>query len=159
MVSITTKLGVSSITGMPRYVICIKSAQGHRNYYFRYREARYRLPKINTREFAAAYSARLVEHGLLREAQQPARPRTLRKSHVYFIQNTETGAIKIGIANWPEGRLAEMQVGNHAELCLLASFLGGRNEERALHERFIAHHIRGEWFQSHPDLMDEIRRV
>lgn len=31
--------------------------------------------------------------------------------------------------------------------------------ERAYHERFMKHHLRGDWFSPHPDILAEIERL
>lgn len=80
--------------------------------------------------------------------------------YVYFVQAGEGGPIKIGIGADPDERLHAMQIGNHAELFLLAAIPGTAAMERELHERFAAGRIRGEWFEaSTPGLRAEIVRA
>lgn len=68
-------------------------------------------------------------------------------SHVYFVQAGENGPVKIGLAEDPDRRVAELQTGCFAELRLLGTIAGDRGTERALHERFADYRIRGEWFE------------
>lgn len=76
---------------------------------------------------------------------------------VYFIQAGDGGPVKIGIASDPEKRLAEMQVGNHVELILLAVRPGSADLERRIHARLLPGLIRGEWFRADTDgLSDEV---
>lgn len=65
---------------------------------------------------------------------------------VYAIQAGAGGPIKIGIAADPNKRLQNLQTASYTKLQLIAAFEGGRREERALHERFAAHRLEGEWF-------------
>jgi hypothetical protein len=76
---------------------------------------------------------------------------------VYFVQATSrVGPIKIGKAEEPLSRLAELQQGSPIELCILATTAGGLKLERALHARFAEFRIHGEWFQPAPVLLDYI---
>lgn len=73
---------------------------------------------------------------------------------VYFIQHGEAGEIKIGTTGGsPQGRMASLQTGAPLELRLLVSVPGGPADERALHERFAEHRLRGEWFRPAPALL------
>lgn len=73
---------------------------------------------------------------------------------VYFIQEGDDGAVKIGTTvGSPMARLAALQTGNSKKLTLLASIPGGPKEETALHERFCSLRLHGEWFQSTPELL------
>ncbi len=73
---------------------------------------------------------------------------------VYFIQDGPGGAIKIGVtAGSPQVRLSALQTGNPRRLELLASIPGSSREEAALHERFAALRIQGEWFRADDRLL------
>lgn len=71
---------------------------------------------------------------------------------VYFIEDKSSRAIKIGVANDPAARLAELQVGNPDRLVLLGAIPGGYADEMKLHERFADHRCGGEWFRDHPSI-------
>lgn len=72
---------------------------------------------------------------------------------IYFIQAELSGAVKIGYGKDPEKRKAELQVGNHERLRLITTCEGSWREERWLHDRLKTHHIRGEWFRPHEDVL------
>lgn len=80
-------------------------------------------------------------------------------SLVYFVQTEEEdgspGPIKIGISARSNltNRLSSMQTDNHRKLWFVAGLTGNGELERALHRRFDAHRIRGEWFHPHPDIL------
>jgi hypothetical protein len=101
---------------------------------------------------------------LLREGFDPANERPapqedrFRLSMVYFIAG-DVGAIKIGISCHVEGRLIAIQTGSPIPLRILAVTPGSYREERAYHQRFAAHRLHGEWFDRHPEIMDEIDRL
>lgn len=78
---------------------------------------------------------------------------------VYFIGCGTEGPVKIGIAAKPHERLGTLQTGHHEKLHLLAVTTGGREAELAYHEKFSAHHARGEWFARHPSILAEIARL
>lgn len=66
----------------------------------------------------------------------------------YFIQSGVDGPIKIGKAENPENRLAELQTGSPDSLRLIGKLKG--DHEKDLHCRFHKLHFRGEWFN--PDV-------
>jgi hypothetical protein len=72
---------------------------------------------------------------------------------VYFIVCRETERCKIGFTKGdPLKRLRNMQTGAAGELRLLAAQPGNIETERALHERFAAQNVHGEWFDVTDDL-------
>jgi hypothetical protein len=79
---------------------------------------------------------------------------------VYFIQATdEIGPIKIGTSEDVPARIRQLEATYNRPLAVLATMPGGRDEERAIHERFS--HLRfgrTEQFQPDPDLLDFISR-
>jgi len=78
--------------------------------------------------------------------------------YVYLIRSgRKKGAIKIGVASNIEKRISELQTGNPAELCLVASIPCSSRKhaydiEKGLHKRLRRWHIRGEWFDGKLDL-------
>lgn len=70
---------------------------------------------------------------------------------VYFIQDTSSGAIKIGVSRNPAARLSALQTAHHSELRLLGVMDGMEQEERMLHQQFRC--IRGEWFSPSQELL------
>lgn len=74
------------------------------------------------------------------------------RSWIYFIQ-AESGPIKIGLTTDTHKRVGKLQCGNHETLTLLARTPGRASDEKRLHTRFAEHHIRGEWFKPHADIL------
>lgn len=90
--------------------------------------------------------------------RQKGRPN---RAFVYFIQ-TESGDIKIGIAENPIWRLERIQDYHPRPLKLLLIVAGNTDLERALHLRFEKLNLRGEWFRGEAELMvwiEEVRRL
>ncbi len=77
--------------------------------------------------------------------------------YVYFIRE-EGGAVKIGYTHELDKRLRALQTANPRLLAVLGIVAGERALEGKLHRRFIASHIRGEWFDYSEDLADFVRK-
>jgi hypothetical protein len=73
---------------------------------------------------------------------------------VYFIQQGDTGPIKIGTTTEFKKRFTSIRSVN-IFVRVLGIMVGGRKEEQQLHKRFSAYRIEGEWF--HP--VDEIMQL
>jgi hypothetical protein len=65
---------------------------------------------------------------------------------VYFIADTKSNAVKIGVAKDVNLRLKSLQCANPNELTLLKVINGGYKKEKELHERFKNEQIRNEWY-------------
>lgn len=68
--------------------------------------------------------------------------------YVYVIQAHAESPIKIGLATDVRHRMGELQTGNPYPLRLLYVFCGSFEAEQALHRRFAAFRMCGEWFSS-----------
>jgi hypothetical protein len=80
--------------------------------------------------------------------------------NLYFIQEGKSGPIKIGWTAGPaEGRRKSGQVFNSRELRIIAELQDYPDSEKTWHQRFAAHHIRGEWFKPAPDLVAAIKHA
>lgn len=71
---------------------------------------------------------------------------------VYFLRAGESGAVKIGFATDLRSRIRGIETGNHEELHIIAAMNGTAADEKALHKKFAAYRIRGEWFKYAGDL-------
>jgi hypothetical protein len=82
------------------------------------------------------------------------------KSWIYFARCGEQGPIKIGHADDPHRRVADLNVGSPVQLFLLCAMLSDRavEEEDELHDRLCAHRVRGEWFEAGP-VLEEMKRL
>ena len=79
---------------------------------------------------------------------------------VYFIQEEETGRIKIGFSEkHPNGRLKDFQTGNSNKLNLLGYIEGTYEDESNLHREFYEERGNGEWFEPSPRLNDRIKEL
>lgn len=79
--------------------------------------------------------------------------------NVYFIQEGENRAIKIGSADDVNKRIKELQTGNSDELTLLHATTGGFTLETHLRKRFKKYHKRGEWYYSSEELLNFINEL
>lgn len=109
-------------------------------------------------------TARIQEHlAAIRAADADLRalgyrsPRTLMADDLYFIQDTECSAIKIGRSRNPHARLRELQAGNPHRLSLLAVAEGRGEREFQWHRAFSADRLCGEWFAVTADLLEMIK--
>lgn len=77
---------------------------------------------------------------------------------IYFIQGKDgLGLVKIGVANDPKKRLADLQRTSPIELEIIGSRPGDTFVERELHERFADFRAHGEWFEPSPVILAEAR--
>jgi len=71
-------------------------------------------------------------------------------NQVYFVENVETGRIKVGFTDGSvTQRVASLQTGSDAQLRLLGvipALSGEGTTELQLHRRLRRFHYRGEWF-------------
>ena len=74
---------------------------------------------------------------------------------IYVIQVGKDGPVKIGFtASNPKTRRSSIQASHHATLILRGTIEGSEKTEKALHARFSATRIRGEWFAVSPELRE-----
>jgi hypothetical protein len=76
-------------------------------------------------------------------------------SYVYLI--TSSNAVKIGVSNNPQKRLATLQTANHEPLRLFFEIRCSSDElaykvESCLHERYSTYRLNGEWFMIDPNI-------
>lgn len=67
--------------------------------------------------------------------------------YVYFIQAEHGGPVKIGHTKDLAHRLAELQSASPYPLVIRSAFLGSLQDETAMHQRFAAKRLHGEWFE------------
>ena len=74
-------------------------------------------------------------------------------SWVYFMQDVETGLIKIGESRNPPGRKTQIEQSAQCRLEILATIPQPVPIERLLHFRFEYCRVHGEWFRPDPELL------
>lgn len=81
--------------------------------------------------------------------------------YVYFVRAGRSGRIKIGKSRDPHARLEVMSCGSPERLTLVAMYLADdmHAEELAVHARFSAERLHGEWFMSTPRLRAYVESV
>jgi hypothetical protein len=79
--------------------------------------------------------------------------------YIYLIRSQQ--CFKIGIANNPEVRILELQIGNPVKLELVVSyeFENADPVEWALHQKFAKKRVSGEWFALEQQEVDEFNRI
>jgi hypothetical protein len=75
-----------------------------------------------------------------------------RKSVVYFVRD-QAGRIKIGLSSNVQRRLLEIRKMVKGPVALLGTIDGDMRTELALHERFAADRLEGEWFRASEAVM------
>lgn len=75
---------------------------------------------------------------------------------IYFIQaNAPEGPVKIGYTRRRVSqRLAEGQTFSPEKLTVLVEAPGTLADEAKLHQTFVKHHLRGEWFVFAPEIQE-----
>mgnify|MGYP003589634014 CR=1 FL=1 len=81
------------------------------------------------------------------------------KTYVYFIWDRANNAVKIGCTKSPRRKVLELQYGNPNRLELVVAFEGGLDVEAALHQRFAASKIRGDWHEVTEELADLVAEI
>lgn len=79
-------------------------------------------------------------------------------ARVYFVQDGESGPIKIGTSTNIKNRMYQLRANAKNDLVLLALIGGGRWVESLLHTLFSHIRIRGEWFHPAPELLEYIEK-
>lgn len=78
---------------------------------------------------------------------------------VYFVQNGESGPIKIGYTRNIKNRMGSLRT-EHGRACtLLATCPGGKSKEYSYHFQFAAGCVDKEWFHPSEALLAEIERL
>lgn len=77
---------------------------------------------------------------------------------VYFIMETLTGHVKIGVSGRPADRLQSLQTASSKPLVLMACIHGSYPLEKELHARFADRRVIGEWFNITVDDVGEVLR-
>lgn len=75
---------------------------------------------------------------------------------IYFIQESGSGAIKIGWSNSTEARKNALQIGTPHSLTILGEVPGEHSVESKIHKKFDHLRISGEWFKPEKELLDFI---
>lgn len=81
------------------------------------------------------------------------------KKAIYFMQETDSGAIKIGFSRNVGIRKNNMQTNNSSELKTLGLIEGSIADEMKIHQKFGHLRIRGEWYKPEAELLDFITLV
>jgi hypothetical protein len=93
-----------------------------------------------------------------RDHQRHGTPRG--REYVYFAQaGGPEGLLKIGFSKNPWARVSDMQTSNAERIELLATERGTLDDERALHERFAADRVNGEWFAPSQEIMGYVAGI
>ena len=85
-------------------------------------------------------------------------PRLDGPPRVYFIAVGDE-AIKIGVSQNVEARMASLQTGNYEKLRLIGSIPGDVTTEKKFHRVFAKYHVHGEWFKAAPPLLQFIEFI
>ena len=93
---------------------------------------------------------------LATRSDEEANSRYPRGERVYFIQ-ASGGLIKIGCTRDLRKRWANLRTLIPVDLTLLGSIPGYRDIEHALHVRFEASRVHGEWFKPSPEILSLAR--
>jgi hypothetical protein len=112
--------------------------------------------RLLTPEEQAQRRAECEERTRQCRAEAEERRRLKARRWVYFVQGVAGGPIKIGISRDVERRRTELQRVERQPLRVLATIEGTMADESALHARFVAHRLRGEWFSPAPELLSHI---
>lgn len=80
-------------------------------------------------------------------------PNRVRTDSVYFIQDPDTGLIKIGFSTNPYERIRMLTYKAKTLLDVLLVIRGPKTLEKRLHQRFNPIRVQGEWFKPEEELL------
>ena len=79
----------------------------------------------------------------------------IKQKSIYFIVDDDSKAVKIGVADFPEFRLQDLQVGNPHKLRLAKVIQNGSHKlEQELHRLFSDYVLGGEWYRLTKEIED-----
>lgn len=81
------------------------------------------------------------------------------KEFIYVIQNSVTKSVKIGYANNPYRRLAQLQTSNESMLILKGCIKGNVSNERTIQAFFKKYNIFNEWFEFSNPIKEYVSRA
>lgn len=117
-------------------------------YYRRSSGSRSRLPFDPTDpRFPDAYKA-IASGAVAERPPRVPRPRPTADTYVYFLRCGSL--VKIGYSNNPFSRVSSLKTGNPEKVTLFLMVPGTRSDERAIHEKLVAHRAQGEWYKLSP---------
>ncbi|WP_181421657.1 GIY-YIG nuclease family protein [Curtobacterium sp. MCBD17_030] len=90
--------------------------------------------------------------------QAATRDRRHRVSVVYFVQQGNSGPIKIGCTRNLKSRVNSLQTSSAEPLNVLGTVPGGFELERQMHEALSPHRLSGEWFAPTPKVLRLIKK-
>lgn len=114
--------------------------------------------RLRTPEERAAYMAEQEARLAPIRAAQAEQRRLRARRWVYFMQErgNASAPIKIGISRDVERRRGELQRAEGVILQVLATMEGTVKDEGALHARFAACRLHGEWFSPAPEILAHV---
>lgn len=104
--------------------------------------------RLRDRQSLAMATARL-------QAATPKRPERLGAIYVIKVGDRH----KIGLSLNPEQRIAGMQLPERPQVVLIYRTKKARGLEQALHRKYAAHRLHGEWFKLDKPQLVEIAKV
>lgn len=77
---------------------------------------------------------------------------------IYFVRAGKD-RVKIGFSNDHVSRFSALKTGNAHELKMIGIVPGTHQDEKAMHKRFAAYRVRGEWFKIEGELAAFLKKV
>ena len=112
-------------------------------------------PEVFAKALNAEWWLRYNETQTRRSAPTPKAPP--REGWVYLMHNKRNGLFKIGFSANPTYREATLQ-SEEPEIELVHKFRGTMKDEEALHRRYAANRVRGEWFKLNSANIERIKQ-
>lgn len=102
---------------------------------------------------------KILKHNKSREyiiKEEPKKDKTIKDKFVYFIQNSKSKEIKIGLTKDITRRLNDIKTYFPYGVELLHVIEGNKLLETELHKKFKKYNINGEWFEPAQELLNHI---
>jgi len=81
------------------------------------------------------------------------------RKKIYFIEESGTGAIKIGLTGDIKKRKSGIKSSTPHQLRVLGVMMGDIQDEAELHKKFSQYNIQGEWYRPEPELLAFIKTI
>ena len=79
---------------------------------------------------------------------------TLKEAYVYLLHDIDADLLKIGYTTDMKKRLHQIKLNNNNKVIFLSHFIGSKNNEKILHNKWKKYQIKQEWFSYQEEIIE-----